>query len=96
MYDWVYAKVVTTYSTLTTEAALRDADIMVGDPLEWLALVVSGEKMICNSFDDCMVPFHECLFTIVGLRLPFYELDVIVQKYLNVALTSFSWGHRHT
>lgn len=65
------SKVAKTSSALSTEATLKDAEIVVGDPSKWLALLVPGEMRICNYFDDCMVSFYECLFTIVELLFPF-------------------------
>lgn len=35
MYYWVDTKVEGTYSALSIEVVLRDADIVVGEPLEW-------------------------------------------------------------
>lgn len=59
------AKVAGTSSILNTEAAIDAACIVVGDPLECLVLPRGPEKMISSSFDDCMIPFYECLFTII-------------------------------
>lgn len=67
MYGRVDAKVDRTSSTMGIEASIRVDDIIVGDPSEWLVLSVLGEKRICSSFDNCMVSFHECLFTRIGL-----------------------------
>lgn len=63
IYDWVDINIIITSLALSTEATLRDVDIVVCDPSEWSVYSVLGEKGICNSFDDSMVPFHECLFT---------------------------------
>lgn len=49
---------------MSTEEALSLANIMVDDP----------SVNICNFFGDCMIPFYECLFIRVGLRLPFLNL----------------------
>lgn len=65
-YDWVDEKVVKTCSNSSIKAALSDADITVGDPSEWLVLLVLMEKRIFNSFDKCVVPFYEWLFTRIG------------------------------
>lgn len=69
---------------------------MVNGPFEWLLLPLSGEKRICSSFDDCMVIFHECLVTRIGLRLLFSEFEVVVLKHLKVAPSQLhlgSWGY---
>lgn len=75
------SKITGTSSSMSTKAIMNAVGIMVGDPLEWLALLVSWEKGICSSFDDCVVPFYECLFTRIGLWLPFFKFEVVVLKY---------------
>lgn len=45
---------------MSTEVSISAANIMVGDPLELLALSMLGKKRICGSFDDCMISFYEC------------------------------------
>lgn len=95
VYDWVYENVAGTPSTLSTETSLSNVDIRVYNSLEWSILPVPKEKKICTSFDDCMVPFYECWFTRVGLRVPFSEFDVIVLKNLKVASSNLhlrSWA----
>lgn len=67
-------KVTSISSAVSTKVILRDYDIMFGDSLEWSVILVSGEKMIHSSFDDCMIPFYECMFTRVGLRQSFLNL----------------------
>lgn len=59
----MHEKVASLSSTLSTEAILSDVGIVVGDLLEWLVLQVSGEKMICSSFRNFIVPLYEFLFT---------------------------------
>lgn len=81
---------------MSTKATLKDANIVVGGPLEWLVLPVSGEKRLCSYFDDRMVPFHECMFTRIGLRWPFSEFEVVVLKHFKVAPSQLHPGHGHT
>lgn len=40
------ARIVGTFATLSTEAVLSDADVVVGDPSEWLVLQVPRDKRI--------------------------------------------------
>lgn len=84
--NWVDANVVSASLALSTKAAMKDAEILVGVPSEWLSLLVPGEKRICSSFDECMIPFHECLFTRLKLWFPFSKFEVAILKYLKVAL----------
>lgn len=91
-YKWVDAKVKGTSSALSIKASLNDANIMVGDPLEWLVLLVQWGKMLCSSFDDCMVPFYEFLFAIVFIQLPFSEFEVAILNIWRFPLPSFIRG----
>lgn len=93
-YRWANEKVLSTSSTFSIESILSDVEIMVGDPTEWSVLPMLGEKRICSSFDDCMIPFSECLFTRIGLRLPFYpsKFEVFFLKNLKVVRSQLYLG----
>lgn len=84
-YDWVDTKIVGTTSIMSTKGVICEVEIMVGDPLKWPIILVGSDKMIYSSFDDYVVPFYGCLFTKIGLCLPFYDFKVIVLKHLEVA-----------
>lgn len=77
-YDLVDAKVTSTSSTISIEVALSDANIMVDDHSKWVVLPLSWKKRICDSCEDCMAPFYKCLFTRIGIRLPFFQFEVAV------------------
>lgn len=83
-YDWVDSKIVGTSSTLKIKTAINVVCIMVSDPFEWLSFLVELEKRICSSFDDYVVPFHECLLTRIGLRLPFPEFEVAILIFTRI------------
>lgn len=57
------AKVTDTSLARSNKANIDVDGIMVGDPLEWLAILVNPEKRICDSFDEYMISFYECLFS---------------------------------
>lgn len=40
-------------------AGIEGVSILVSDPLKWSTLLVSKEKRICSSFDDCVIPLYE-------------------------------------
>lgn len=71
IYIWVDANIVGTPSILNTEVSLGDTNIMVGDFLEWLVLLMSGKKRICNSFDNCAVPFMRACLQEMDFGIPF-------------------------
>lgn len=82
-------------SVLSTKDAINVGGVVACDPLEGLSLPVETKKRICSSFDEYMVPIHECLFTRIGVQLPFYEFEVAFLRYLKVVpsqLHSGSWA----
>lgn len=95
MYVWVDEIVATTDLNFIIEASLRDIDITISDPSEWLVLPGPEEKRTCNTFDDCMALFYECLFMRIGPRIPFFEFELSVLKHLKFPLPNFIWGHGH-
>lgn len=97
IYDWVDVKLADTSSTLSIEVSLGEANIVVGNLLEWLVILVIEEKRIRNSINDCMVSFYECLFTRVGLRLPFFKFELAFLKHLKIypsQIHSGSWVYK--
>lgn len=75
---------VGTLFVLNTETTIGTVDIIVNDPSEWLVLPVDSEKRICNSFDVCLCPFYECLFTRVVMWLPLSKFEVVFVKHLKI------------
>lgn len=53
------AEVMVISSILSIGAGIEGVCILVGDPLKWPTLLVSTEKRICSSFDDCAIPLYE-------------------------------------
>lgn len=72
------------YNYENTKATIDVANIMVGDPLDWPVHHVGSKNGICSSFDECLVPFYEFLFTQIGLQLSFSDFEVVVLKHLKV------------
>lgn len=62
-HSWVDAKMMGTLAIMSTREAINVAGIVVGDPIEWLTLLVNSGNKIYNFFDDCAIPFYEWLLT---------------------------------
>lgn len=87
-------KIVYNSYFLNNEDVIDVVRTMVGDPSEWSDLLVGVEKRIYISFDDCVIPLYDFLFSRIGMRFPFCDFRVVVLKYLNVApsqIHSGSW-----
>lgn len=47
------------------------------DPLTyWIIIPLDGDKRVYSQYDECVILFHECLFSLIGYRLPFNEFEV--------------------
>lgn len=57
---------------------------MVDNPLDWLILSVGLIERIYSYFEDYFVPLYECLFTRLGIRLPFSNFEVAMMNCLKV------------
>lgn len=60
------------------------------------AFSLEGNKRIYNNYDGCVIPLHECLFSLIDFRLPFYEFEVGVLNHLEIApskLHLVNWGY---
>lgn len=55
-----------------------------GNPLIGPFLISSPTKRLCSSFDGCLVPFHEFLFSRLRFRLPFNDFEVEVLNHLRI------------
>lgn len=62
-HSCVDAEIMGTLAIMSTREAINVAGIVVGDPIEWLTLLVNSGNKIYNFFDDCAIPFYEWLLT---------------------------------
>lgn len=76
---------MSTLSIMNTGTDIIFIDITTSDPLYWSVLYVGLEKIICNSFDDYLVPLYECMFSRIRLWLPLSDFEVVVIKHLKVS-----------
>lgn len=55
-------------------------------PSKYLRLISPKEdKRICNKYNGCVVPLNECLFSLIGLCLPFKKIEIGVLNNLLIA-----------
>lgn len=83
-YHWMAIEVIRTHSTLKTIVVITNVDIMVDNPSDWLVLLVNPAERMCNSFEGCLVPLYEFILTMLGVRLPFFDFEVVVMNLLRV------------
>lgn len=58
----------------------------------WLVFLMLKDKRMCNSFDDRMVHFNKCIFSRIGLRVPFSEFELVVLNHLKISHSQFHPG----
>lgn len=66
-YSWVDSGILETSSTLDKPTIVREANIEVCSSSNWLVVPVETSKRICSNFEECSIPFYECLFTQINL-----------------------------
>lgn len=57
----------------------------VGPSLDRGVLSPGENERIYRENGDCAIPFYECIFLILGFRLPFNDFEMEVLKHLLVA-----------
>lgn len=53
------------------------------------------ENRVCSKYDMCVIPLHECMFSLIGLCLSFNNFEVRVLNLLLIStqLHPVSWGY---
>lgn len=82
-----------TPSILSIVEAITSANIKVANPSSWSVFPVNLAERICNSFEECLVPLYEYLFTRLGICLPFLDFEVFVMDRLKVVPSQFHPGN---
>lgn len=77
-------KLVGTISVFNSVKKVDEAQIKKDPSFNWFVSHIDDGKRTCNSFGRCFIPFHECLFTRLRLRLPFsgFEEELLNRLYV--------------
>lgn len=62
----------------------------IGPVVDWGVFLSDEDKRICSEYDGCEIPFHECMFFLIGYHLPFSEYEFSVKKHLLIDPTTTS------
>lgn len=81
--DLVYSS---TTSVFTKPGSLDDLFIQVGFSSDWGIMILSYGERIYDKYDAYVIPFYECTFSTMGIRLPLIVLKVDVLNYLATTL----------
>lgn len=83
--SWVDHVISTIVSTFAREGSLDRAFLDVYPSLDWGVLTSEEDIMICSEYDGCVIPFYWCIFSILGLRLPFNSSEMEVFNHLMIS-----------
>lgn len=50
-----------------SEEGLDRAFVEVGPPSDWGMIILEEDKRVCRNYDGCVIPRHECLFSLIGI-----------------------------
>lgn len=52
---------------------------------------MEGDTILCEKHEACVIPFHECLFSYIGLQLPFNDFEVGVLNHMGISPSQFDY-----
>lgn len=70
---------------LSDSAVVIAGNIMVGCPTNSSVILVVSDKRICSTFEECSIPFYECMFIRINLWLLLSEFELEVLKFQKVS-----------
>lgn len=82
---WVSSDISGTASLFSYNDVFAQAITDVGS-LEYCGVLPPNEiQRLCSSYCGCVIHVHECLFSLVGYRLPFNGFEISVLNHLLIA-----------
>lgn len=78
------AKIVGTHLVLNIVEVITHDNIMISDTPYFVIILVGPSDRVCNSFEGCLVPLYECLFTRLRIHLLFSDFEVDMMNHLKV------------
>lgn len=88
-YHCVAVKIVGTFSILNIVEVVIQANFMVGNSPDWAILLIGLNEGACGSFEGYSVPLYGCLFTRLGMCLPFSDFKMAMMNHLKFSHHSF-------
>lgn len=80
--SWVDLVYSSTIYVFARDGNLDGEFLNVCPSLDRGVLTPNEDERICNEYGYCVVPFYECNFSVLGLRLPFTAFDIEVLKHM--------------
>lgn len=70
--------------------------IDVGSSKDWGVLPPYEDQKVCGEYGECDNLFHECMFFVIGYRLPLNEFEIKLINHLLISSCSSILGVGHS
>lgn len=57
------------------EGGMDHTFVEVVSPSDWGRLPSKENKRVCSKFDMCIIPLHECMFSLIDHIIPFNDFE---------------------
>lgn len=64
--------------------SLNEAFLKATPSSDWGALTPTEYERICSKYHDCVIPFYDCTFSVMGVRIPFIAFEIKVLGKLGI------------
>lgn len=94
--NWVDQKMLDTTYAFACRKGLDNTFTGVGSSSYWGIFHLKEDKRICNKYERYVIPFHECLFSLIDFRLPLnhFKIDILNHMIITPSqLNLVSWAY---
>lgn len=84
-FPWEDSVYSSTVSAFTKEGSLDKAFLEVGEPFFWGSTIPVEDDIVCIEYGGDTIPLYECIFTTLGVHMPFTAFEVDVFNHLMMA-----------
>lgn len=71
LFPWEGSVYSSTMTIFTKEGSLDKEFLEVGEPSLWGSTTPVEDGRICSEYGGCIIPLYKCVFSTLGVRLPF-------------------------
>lgn len=80
--NWMDRETLESVSVFACGGGLDHTSINMGSSSIRGVFPRDGDKRICRKYDGCIIPFHMCLFFLIGLScLPFNDIEISILNH---------------
>lgn len=79
-----YSRVALEYLEMPSSYTKATTTFKVGSPSDCKISRIPIDKRVCHEFKECYIPFYECIFEKLGVRLPLTTFENEVLYHLRI------------